>query len=76
MLRVSKRTTSNIFKANNKDTTTMSGASVVKGYLQDKTITSQNVSSEGQVKNFFYSVEKYVPFSSYTRYDVMMSIST
>ena len=54
----------------------MSGASVVKGYLQDKTITSQNVSSEGQVKNFFYSVEKYVPFSSYTRYDVMMSIST
>ena len=54
----------------------MSGASVVNGYLQHKTITSQNVSAEGQVKNFFYSVEKYVSFSSCARYDIMMSIST
>ena len=30
----------------------------LKGYLRYKTITSQNVSSEAQVKNFFYFVEK------------------
>ena len=28
-------------------------------YLRYKTITSQNVSSEVQVKNFFYFVEKF-----------------
>ena len=27
----------------------------LKGYLRSKTITSQNVSSEAQVKNFFIS---------------------
>ena len=43
----------NIFKVNSKDTKTMSFASVVKDYLWDKMITSQNVSSEAQVKNFF-----------------------
>ena len=31
---------------------------LVKGYLHYKTITSQNVSSEAQVKNFFYFIEK------------------
>ena len=31
---------------------------IVKGYLRYKTITSQNVSSEAQVKNFFYFVAK------------------
>ena len=46
---------SNIIKANNKDTRTMSGASVVKGHLRHKTMTSQNVSSEAQVKIFFTS---------------------
>ena len=30
----------------------------LKGYLHYKTITSQNVSSEAQIKNFFYFVEK------------------
>ena len=29
-----------------------------KGYLHYKTIISENVSSEAQVKNFFYFVEK------------------
>ena len=43
----------NIFKVNSKDTKTMSFASVVKDYLWHKMITSQNVSSEAQVKNFF-----------------------
>ena len=43
----------NMFKVNSKDTKTMSFASVVKDYLWDKMITSQNVSSEAQVKNFF-----------------------
>ena len=32
--------------------------SVFKGYLHYKTILSQNVPSEAQVKNFFYFVEK------------------
>ena len=30
----------------------------IKGYLRYKTITSENVSSEAQVKNFFYRVER------------------
>ena len=28
---------------------------IIKGYLRYKTITSQNVSSEAQIKNFFIS---------------------
>ena len=36
-----------------------------KGYLRCKTITSQNVSSEAQIKNFFILWKSYVPFSSY-----------
>ena len=48
-------TCSNIFRVNNKDTTTISGASIIKVYLLHKTITSQNVSSVAQVKNFFIS---------------------
>ena len=60
----------------------------LKGYLRYKTITSQNVSSEAQVKNFFISQESYAPFSRDSRFcifnnstiylicDVMMSIST
>ena len=31
---------------------------IIKGYLHYKTITSQDVSSETQVKNFFYLLEK------------------
>ena len=46
---------SNIFKANNKDTGTISVVSIVKDYLRHKTIASQNVSSEAQVKNFVIS---------------------
>ena len=61
----------------------------LKGYLCNKMITSQNVSSEAQVKNFFFiSYESYVPFSSSSSFsifnhpiiyqicDIMMSIST
>ena len=60
---------------------------IFKGYLRYKTITSKNVSSEAQVKNFFISQKSYVPFSSYSSFcifnhpmifqicDVMMSIS-
>ena len=46
---------SDISNVNNKDTGKISVASIVKGYLQHKTITSQNVSSEAQVKNFVIS---------------------
>ena len=56
---------------------------LVKGYLRYKMITSQDVSSEAQVKNFFYFVEKlcsgFCIFNNSTIYqicDVMMSIST
>ena len=42
----------------------------LKGYLRYKTITSQNLSSEAQVKNFFYVVENYVPFSRYSSFCV------
>ena len=31
---------------------------VLKGYLRYKTITSQNVPSKAQIKNFFYVAEK------------------
>ena len=60
----------------------------LKGYLRYKTITSQNVSSEAQVKNFFISQESYVPFSRDSHFsifnnsmiylirDVMMGVST
>ena len=53
-----------------------------------KTVFSQNVSSEAQVKNFFISQTNYVPLSRYSNFcilnnpmiyeicDVMMSIST
>ena len=57
-----------------------------KGYLCYKMITSKNVPSEAQVKNFFISQKSYVPFSKYLSHlnhpmiyqicDVMMSIST
>ena len=79
---------SNIFKVNSKDTRTISGAFIVKGYLKHKTITSQNVSSEAQVKNSFISSKSYVLVSRYSDffifnhsmifqiYNVMMSIST
>ena len=60
----------------------------IKGYLRYNTITSQNMSSEAQIKNYFYFVENYVPFSKYSSFsifnhpiifkicDVTMSIST
>ena len=35
----------------------------LEGYLRYKMITSQNVSFEAQVKNFFISYKIYVPFS-------------
>ena len=40
----------------------------VNGYLRYKTITSQNMSSETQVKNFFISQKTYVPFSRYSTF--------
>ena len=60
----------------------------VKGCLHYKTITSQNVSSEAQINNFFISLKNYVRFSRYSNFcifnhlviyeiwDVTMSIST
>ena len=60
----------------------------IKGYLRYKTVTSQNVSSEVQVKSFFVSWKSYVPFSRclsfyvfnypkiYKICDVMISIIT
>ena len=56
--------------------------------LSYKMITSQSVSSEAQVKNFFILYKGYVPFSRYSSFsifnhpmicqicDVMMSINT
>ena len=41
---------------------------ILKGYLRYKIITSQNVSSEAQVNNFFISKKHYVPFSSYSSF--------
>ena len=58
-----------------------------KGYLCYKMITSQNVSSEAQIKNFFIPQKNFVLFSRYSRFcifnhpmiyrisDVTMSIS-
>ena len=60
----------------------------IKGYVHYKTITSQNVLSEAQIKNFFISQKNYIPFSRYSSFfifnhfmiyqisDIMMSIST
>ena len=61
---------------------------LIKGYLCYKTITSQNVRSEAQVKNCFVSYKSYVLFSRYSSVcifnhsmiyeicDVIMSIIT
>ena len=61
---------------------------ILKGYPRYKTITSQNVPSEAQIKNFFISEKKYAPFSRYSSFcvfnhpmiyqisDVTVSIST
>ena len=38
---------------------------LIKGYLHYKMVTSQNVLFESQVKNFFVSWKRYVPFSRY-----------
>ena len=40
----------------------------IKGYSATKKKTSQNVSSEQQVKSFFISQKSYVTFSRYLRY--------
>ena len=60
----------------------------IKGYLFCRTITSQNVSSEAQVKDFYVSWKSYVPLLRYSSFclfnnpiiyqicDVMMSTST
>ena len=42
--------------------------SYLKGYIYYKTITSQNVSSEAQVKNLFISWKGYVSFSRYSSF--------
>ena len=59
-----------------------------KGYLRYKTITSQNVPSEAQVKNIFVSYKSFILFSRYSSFcifnhpviyqicDIMVSIST
>ena len=41
---------------------------LLKGYLRYKTITSQNVPSGAQIKNFFISQKNYVPFSRYSNF--------
>ena len=41
---------------------------IVKGYLRYKTVTSQNVLSEAQVKNFFISKKNYVLLSRYSNF--------
>ena len=60
----------------------------LKGYLCQKTITSQNVPSESQARVFLFRKKNYIPFSRYSNFcifshpmiyqkcDVMMSIST
>ena len=65
-----------------------SASTPFKGYLRYKTITSQNVPSKAQLKNYFISQKNYVPFSRYSSFfifnhsmiyqisDVTMSIST
>ena len=65
----------------------MSVVSIVKDYQQHKTITSQNVSSQAQVKNLLFrrklcsvlNIFKCLYFDHcliYHIYDAMMSIST
>ena len=39
---------------------------VKNSYLRYKTVTSQNVSSEALLKNFFILQKSYVPFSRYS----------
>ena len=41
---------------------------ILKGYLHYKTITSQSVLSEAQVKKFFISQKSYVLFSRYSSF--------
>ena len=41
---------------------------MTKGYLCYKTITSQKVPSEAQIKEFFYFVKNYVPLSRYSSF--------
>ena len=66
----------------------LSKTELFKGYLRYKMITSQNMTFEAQIKNFFISYKNYVPFSRYSSFsisnnpviyqicDVTMSIST
>ena len=44
---------------------------ILKGYLHYKTITSQTVSYETHVKNFFTSWKTYVPFSRYSSFRIL-----
>ena len=37
----------------------------IKGYLRFKTLTSENVLSKAEVKDFFISQKSYVPFSRF-----------
>ena len=72
----------------NHDHAKQSARDVLKGYLCYRTITSQNVPSKTQIKNFFISKKNYVSFPRYSSFcifnypmiyqicDVTMSIST
>ena len=46
-------------------------SSLFKGHLYYKTMTSQNVLSEAQVKNFFILKNSYVPFSRYSSFCIV-----
>ena len=41
---------------------------LLKGYLRYKKITSQNVPSKAQIKDFFISNKNYVPFARYSSF--------
>ena len=49
-------------------TSKSSNHEILKGHLRYKTIISQNVSSEAQIKNFFISQKNYVLYSRYSSF--------
>ena len=73
---------------NNRNFHYRTSSEKIKDYLRYKTITSQNVPSKAQIKNFFISYKNYVPFSKLSSFrilnhpmiyqisEVKMSIST
>ena len=50
------------------------GTTYLEGYLRYKMITPQSVSSEAQVKNFFYFVEKIMFYSQDIQIFVFLTI--